>query len=669
MNSATTLFSTLEKSKTMSGSRPDIRPTIRLPKQTRRWLLPLWLLIMPVAANSEQVTLAMENAEIIDLISWASDYLDKTIIIHPGVQGRVSVLSGQPISRDEAYQVFLSVLQVHGFSVVEEENALKVVPRDVAKQTGTPLVEDRAEVSIEDLVVQIIRLDHADATQLIPLLQPFISQFGHVAEYPHTNSLIVADRADNIAEMVKIIGEFDLGRMYQIDMISLEFADITDVADLVNKLLQGQGENRQLVYATDKRTNSILVTGSAFVRHQVRELVKRLDQPLPSGGDTQVIRVNYLKADELAPILMGLQANSGQQAEQGQPFGQAPVNIQVSEAVNALIITAPPKIMKKMRGVIRKLDVRRRQVLVEAVIVEVNADLTTDLGIEWRSADPGEDGIFSGFSAIPGALPGGVPSATGESPGPGLTLGFLRNATLRALIRALQADANANILSTPNVVTLDNEEAKILVGSNIPFITGSSTGAASSTANPFQTIQRQDIGITLNVKPRINEEDSIILEIEQTVESITTAAVATADIITNKRNIKTSVRLDNEQVLVLGGLISDEVQQNERKVPLLGDLPVLGRLFRSTSVQAAKTNLLVFIHPIILSDPEQTRMVTTGRYNQLRDIQRQYNESSMNSIFLPRELPQLPELPGTRDLKPELSESEGDDNMDNPATE
>ena len=653
----------------MSGNRPGIKPIIRLLKQTRRWLLPLWLLVIPVAAHSEQVTLAMENAEIIDLISWASDYLDKTIIIHPGVQGRVSVISGQPISRDEAYQVFLSVLQVHGFSVVEEENALKVVPRDVAKQTGAPLVEDQAEVSIEDLVVRIIRLDHADAMQLIPLLQPFISQFGHVTGYPQTNSLIIADRADNIAEMVKIIGEFDLGRMYEIDMISLEFANVIDVVDVVNKLVQGQGESRQLAYATDKRTNSILVTGSAFVRQQVRELVKRLDQPLPSGGDTQVIRVNYLEADELAPILVGLQANSALQAEQGQPFERVPVNIQVSEAVNALIITAPPEIMKTMRGVIRKLDVRRRQVLVEAVIVEVNADLTSDLGIEWRSADPGEDGLFSGFSAIPGALPGGVPDVAEATLGPGLTLGFLRNATLRALIRALQSDANANILSTPNVVTLDNEEAKILVGSNIPFITGSSTGAASSTANPFQTIQRQDIGITLNVKPRINDVDSIILEIEQTVESITTAAVATADIITNKRNIKTSVRLDNEQVLVLGGLISDEVQQSERKVPLLGDLPVLGRLFRSTSVQAAKTNLLVFIHPIILSDPEHTRAISTRRYNQVRDLQRQYNEGSIDSIFLPRELPELPELPGTRDSEPDLSETEGADNKDSTATE
>ena len=649
----------------MSGIRLNTIGMSLSLKRAGQWLLPVWLLAIPVAAHSEQVTLAMENAEIIDLINWASDYLDKTIIIHPGVQGRVSVISGQPISRDEAYQVFLSVLQVHGFSVVEEENALKVVPRDIAKKTGAPLVMEQAEVSIEDLVVRIIRLDHADATQLSPLLQPFVSQFGHVADYPRTNSLIIADRADNIAEMVKIIREFDLGRMYQIDMMPLEFANVSDVVDVVNKLIQGQGENRQLAFATDKRTNSLLITGSALVRHQVRELIKRLDQPLPSGGDTQVIRVNYLKADELAPILMGLQANSAQQAGEGQPFERTPVNIQVSEAVNALVVTAPPKLMKTIRGVIRKLDVRRRQVLVEAVIVEVNANLMSDLGIEWRSADPGEDGVFSGFSAIPGALSGGVPSAAAPSLGPGLTLGFLRNATLRALVRALQSDANANILSTPNVVTLDNEEARILVGSNIPFITGTSTGAASSTANPFQTIQRQDIGITLIVKPRINEQDSIMLEIEQTVESISTAAVATADIITNKRNIKTSVRLDNEQVLVLGGLISDEVHHNERKVPLLGDIPFLGRLFRSTSVQTTKTNLLVFIHPIILSDPQKTRAISVGRYNQIRGLQQEYNEGAMESFLLPRDLPVLHELSGTGNTETELSEPEGTDNENN----
>ena len=641
-------------------------------KRTRRCLLPLWLLAVPVAAHSEQVTLALENAEVIDLINWASDYLDKTIIIHPGVQGRVSVISGQPVSRDEAYQVFLSVLQVHGFTVVEEENVLKVVPRDVAKQTGAPLVTEQAEVSIEDLVVRIIRLEHADATQLSPLLQPFVSRFGHVADYARTNSLIIADREDNIAEMVKIIREFDLGRMHEIEMLPLEFAHVADVVDVINKLVQGQGENRQLAFATDKRTNSILIRGNALVRRQVRELLERLDKPLPSGGDTQVIRVDNLKAAELVPILMGLSAGSGQQAGEGQPFELMPVNIQVSEAVNSLIITAPPELMKTMRGIIRELDVRRRQVLVEAVIVEVNADLNSDLGIEWRSADPGDDGIFSGFSAIPGALPGGVPSAADPTLGPGLTLGFLHNATLRALIRALQSNANANILSTPNVVTLDNEEAKILVGSNIPFITGSSTGAASSTANPFQTIQRQDIGITLNVKPRINEQDSIILEIEQTVESISSAAVATADIITNKRNIKTSVRLDNEQVLVLGGLISDEARQNESKVPLLGDLPVLGRLFRSTSVVAKKTNLLVFIHPIILTDPERAGELSAERYNQLRDLQRRYNEGTMDSIFLRQELPELPrltELPGERNTVSEPSGQEGSDTEGGPAAE
>ena len=475
---------TEQKLKSMSGKRLNTIGMSLSLKRAGQWLLPVWLLAVQVAAHSEQVTLAMENAEVIDLINWASDYLDKTIIIHPGVQGRVSVISGQPISRDEAYQVFLSVLQVHGFAVVEEENVLKVVPLDVAKQTGAPLIMEQAEVSIEDLVVRIIRLDHADAAQLIPLLQPFVSQFGHMADYARTNSLIIADRADNIAEMVKIIREFDLGRMYEVDMILLEFANVADVLDVVNKLIQGQGENRQLAYAADKRTNTILITGSALVRRQVRELVKRLDQPLPSGGDTQVIRVNYLKADELAPLLMGLQANSGPQAGEGQPFERTPVNIQVSETVNALVITAPPKLMKTMRGVIRELDVRRQQVLVEAVIVEVNADLTSDLGIEWRTADPGEDGVFSGFSAIPGALLGGVPSVADPSLGPGLTLGFLRNATLQALVRALQSDANANILSTPSVVTLDNEEAKILVGSNIPFITGTSTGAASSTAKP-----------------------------------------------------------------------------------------------------------------------------------------------------------------------------------------
>lgn len=625
-------------------------------------LLPVCLLLgSPGPVLSQQVTLAMENAEITELISWASDYFDKTVIIHPGVQGRVSVISGEPVTQDEAYQIFLSVLQVHGFSVVEEENALKIIPRDLAKQTGAAVVTEQAEVNIEDLVVRIIRLNHSDAGHLTSLLQPFVSQFGHVASYPRSNSLIIADRADNIAEMVKIIREFDLGRTFEIDMIQLEFAHIAEVEDVVNSLMLGEKESQQVAFASDKRTNSILIAGNAVVRQQVRALVARLDQPLPSGGDTQVIHINYLKAAELAPILQGLHETIVQRSGQDQPFEQDIVNIQVSEAVNALIITAPPELMKTIRGVIRKLDVRRQQVLVEAVIVEVNADLTSDIGIEWRSANPGEDGVFSGFSALPGALPGSVPGPDDATLGPGLTLGFLHNTSLRALIRALQSDADANILSTPTVVTLDNEEASILVGSNIPFITGAATGVASSTSNPFQTIQRQDIGVTLNVKPRINEQQSIILDIEQTIESITTAAVAAADIITNKRNIKTSVRLDNEQVLVLGGLISDEVQQNEKKVPLLGDVPILGRLFRSTSIKATKNNLLVFIRPVILADVQQVATHTLGRYNGIRALQQDFNENKVESFFIPRELPLLPELDPARTEQPTMPEAEGAD--------
>lgn len=605
------------------------------------WLPALWLwLASPAPVTAQEVTLAMENAEITDLINWASDYLGKTIIIHPGVQGRVSILSGEPVTPDEAYQVFLSALQVHGFAVVEDDNVLKVLPQNVAKQSGTPLITEPAEAGREDLGVQIIRLNHADAAQMVTLLQPFTSEVGHITSYPQSNSLIIADRAGNMAEMADIIAEFDRSGLFEVEMLALEFADTADVMKVITTLVQGKGENQQLTFVADERTNSILVTGNVVARQQVRELVKRLDKPLPSKGNTRVIRVNYLDAKELATILQGLHAGL-RQSEQAQPFEQE-VNIQVSEAVNALIITAPPKLMETMRGIIRELDVRRQQVLVEAVIVEVTTDLMSDLGIEWRTSVPGDDGIFTGVNALPAAVPGGVPSAD-VALGPGFTLGFLRSSSLRALVRALQSDTNANILSTPTVVTLDNEEAKILVGSNIPFITGSSTSAASSTTNPFQTIQRQDIGITLNVKPRINEKKSIILEIEQTVESITSSTVATADIITNKRNIETSVRLDNDQVLVLGGLVSDEIQQGEKKVPLLGDIPILGRLFKSTSISTKKTNLLVFIHPVILEDPDKVDRLTLERYNTIRSLQQSFNKRAAGPLFL-RDLPVLPEL-------------------------
>lgn len=592
---------------------------------------------------AEEVTLSLENADIRDLIRWAADNIDKTIILHPNVKGKVSVLAGEPISKDEAYQVFMSVLQVHGFSVIETDEAIKVIPDALAKQSSVPFVEDKEKARREDVVVRIIKVKNVAATQLVALLRPLVPQVGHLAAYSQSNALIIADRSGNIDKVVKIIRDIDRVGRIDIEVLTLEFATARDVMEVINSLIAStvtkKGvETQAIKLASDERSNSILMTGDPFMRQQIRDLVKRLDQPLLGEGNTQVVYVRYANAADIAPILQGV-SGSIQKADKDQPFEAGEVSIQVSEENNALVITAPPTLLSTMRGVIKKLDIRRLQVLVEAVIVEVNDDVLNDLGIEWTSSVPNNDGVFGGFSAIPGALPSPAPPALGA----GLTLGYFSGASLRALVRALESDTSANILSTPTIVTLDNEEAEILVGSNVPFITGSSTSEASPTNNPFQTIVRQDIGVTLKVKPRINENNSMTLDIDQTVESIGVAAVSTADIVTNKRNIKTRVLLENDQVLVLGGLIRDELSQSVRKVPVLGNIPGLGRLFRSNSTESVKRNLMVFIHPIILVDRKGGDSVTIGRYNNIREQQIRYNQNA-DWIFKPADPPVLPEL-------------------------
>lgn len=592
--------------------------------------------------HAEQVTLALENADIQDLIRWASDHIDRAIIVHPNVKGKVSVVAGDPIEREEAYQVFLSVLQVHGFSVIESKDAIKIIPDALAKQSNVPYVRKSGKTP-EDMVVRIIKIKNVAAPQLVALLRPLVPQVGHMAAYPQTNVLIIADRAGNIDEIEKIVRDIDQVGTIDIEVISLRYANARDIVGVITKLVpraaNPQGaDGKNLTFAADERSNSILMTGDPITRQQMRTLIGRLDQPLSGEGNTQVIYVHYANAADLVPILQGV-SGSIQKADKDQPFDADEISIQVSEENNALVITAPPALLNTMRGVIEKLDIRRQQVLVEAVIVEVNEDVMDDLGIQWTSTVPGDEGVFGGFDAIPGDLT----TPTIPTLGSGMTLGYFRNDSLRALIRALEADSDANILSTPTIVTLDNEDAEILVGSNVPFITGSQTSSASSTDNPFQTIERQDIGVTLKVKPRINQNQSITLDIEQTVESISTAAVSTADIVTNKRNIKTRVLLDNDQVLVLGGLIRDEFNQNESRIPLLGSIPGVGRLFRSTSTQAVKNNLMVFIHPVILSDQAGGDEVTASRYNDMRARQQKYNDQA-DWIFLPKQPPLLPEL-------------------------
>ena len=379
-----------------------------------------------------------------------------------------------------------------------------------------------------------------------------------------------------------------------------------------------------------------------MTKAQIRDLIANMDKPVLGTGNTSVIKLQYAEAVQVVPILETV-SGSLKQREKDQRIANVDVKISAHEPLNALVITAPPSVMETMRAVIAELDARRSQVLVEAIIVEVSEDLSRDLGVDWQTNLETDDAVYASGSLLPSILSDGIDVSNGvASAGSGLALGYFRNGSLRAVIRALEGNAKANILSTPSIVALDNEQASILVGSNVPFVTGSLQRAGDE--NPFQTIQRQDIGITLEIKPRINNKNSLTLEIAQKVESLGQTDARTADIITNKRELSTRVLIENGDVLVLGGLIRDEVKETETKVPLLGDIPLLGRLFRGSSSSLVKSNLMVFIHPIILPDRQSGLDISRKNYNRIREQQVNF-KNKVDRFILPSSLPELEEYP------------------------
>ncbi len=608
------------------------------------------------AENNNGITLSLDNADVADLIRWASEVTDKNIILHPNVQGRVTVIAGEPMNEREAYDVFLSVLQVHGLAIVEEGDSLKVIPDAQAKQSPIPLTDSSAALSGENIVIQVVRVKNISAANVITLLRPLVPQTSYLAAYPQTNTMIIADRASNIQKLLNIIDRIDQVGTISIELISIEFADAKDIISVLNKLLpkKGGGQDQGISpfnLAVDERSNSILMTGDPVTRQQIHSLIKRLDKPLDGDGNTQVIRIQYATATDLVPILQSV-SGSVQKGTKAQGLINVDISIEAHEQLNALIITAPPSLLATMRGVIAHLDIPRAQVLVEALIVEVGEDLAHNIGIEWQSnpASTGE-GVVGGFSEFPSNV---TPLSLGDNGllnlGTGLSLGYFRGGSLRGIINMLTGETNANVLSTPTILSLDNEEAEILVGENVPFITGSQQRAGD--IDPFQTIERHDIGLILKVKPRINNDNSVTLDIQQSVESISQTSANTADIITSKREIKTRVLIADDEVLVLGGLIRDEVTNNESKVPILGDIPILGNLFKSKSTSIVKKNLMVFIHPRIIQNQASRRTLSLDRYNQMRGIQEQY-DVNVEQFWLPGSSPMLPELTPKSAVQPQ----------------
>ena len=595
----------------------------------------LLLFVFSVSAQAAtQITLNLQDADIRALITTVSKFTGKNFVIDPRIKAKVTVVSNKAMNKKQVYEVFLSILQVHGFAAVELGSIIKIVPEVNAKQGALRISSKKKPGKGDELVTQIIQLNHVPAAQLVPILRPLIPQQGHLAAYNPTNALIITDHGANIQRLLKIISEVDQANNNELEIIKLEHASATEMVRILSALqskTKPKDPSAAIKFAADERTNSILVSGDRSERLRIRTTIAQLDTPLKDGGNTLVIYLHYAKAEDIVKILTGLEKNKSQGVRSaakkpGSPNTNIKTNIQFDEATNAIIITASPDEMRNIKSVIRQLDIRRAQVLIESIIAEVSYNQSKDVGVGLVSDggdtdNPDAPYTLSNLAGIGGLLTGTSP------PGGGLTFAIGSESAsgnrFALILRALASNAATNILSTPSIVTLDNEEAEILIGDEIPVLTGSfsSTGTSSSPTNPFQTIERKDVGISLKVKPQINEGNTIRLDLEQEISSLTETTAAGP--VTNKRTIKTSVLVENNEILVLGGLVQDSVLDSFDRVPVLGDIPLLGRLFQSQTSSKVKQNLMVFMRPGILRDVSASNRVTSRKYNYIRAQQLQ----------------------------------------------
>ena len=643
------------------------------------------LLAAPAAWAQQDavITPNFRDADIREIVEAVGEVTGRSFILDPRVNAKVTVLSSTPMSAEAFYETFLSILQVHGYVAVTSGSLIKIVPDATARQYAGPIGSSQAAGG-DDIVTQVVSLQNVGAAQLVPILRPLIPQYGHLAAHPGSNMLIISDRAANVSRMISIIRRIDQSNDEDVEVVRLEHASAAEIVRIMTALAsqpRSDGTTSSTSLVADPRTNSVLIGGDKSERLRLRALIAHLDTPLEDGGDTQVRYLRYADSEELATKLQQHFTTQAQTAAGGGAATTAPqspdaVSVWADTQTNALVITAPPKMMRSIMLIIDKLDIRREQVLVEAIIVEVIADKTAELGVTWAVEGASSNtpiGVTNFPDFGPGVVQLGAAAGSGGQVDPtgligaGITFGIGRisdsGVSFAAIARALQGDADTNIISTPSIVTTDNEEATLNVGQEVPFVTGSysNTGNTGGSVNPFQTIQRQQVGVKLAITPQINEGDSLLLTISQEISNIAQSAQA-VDLITNQRIIETTVIVDDGEILVLGGLLEDVLRESDQRVPVLGSIPILGNLFRSRTTDKVKTNLLVFIRPKILRNSEQAALETNAKYNQIREVL-QGTRGSGVSLMRGQErfsLPPFEEVSGVAPGETAKSTTEGD---------
>lgn len=602
-----------------------------------------------------------EDSDIQKVIKFMAEATGKTIIIDPKVRGPVKLINNRPLNAEELYSMFLSVLDVHGYTAIESGNVVRIVPNRDARSLPVPNQTQVSEVD-DTYITQVIQLKNISAGKVLPTLRPLVPQHGHISAYDASNALIITDTRANIIRLNEIIAKMDQSAVIGTDLIELRYAQATEVVAVINQLEKpdpnrGTTTSPVLVVA-DKRINGVIVNGDDLQRQRVKMLIDSMDRPQTKNSNFRVVYLRYAKAEEVAKVLTGM-VQSFTQPRGGEAAAPTNViaNVQSDEATNSVLLTADSDTMESLLAVVDSLDIRRAQVLVEAIIVEISGDAGRELGVQWmyRSEDHGFGSSTRGDRTL-GPLGAAALDVTeaglanlanglGAIPGQIFGIGRVGGSTdFLGIIKMLQSNSSNNILSTPNLLTTDNNTATIKVGQEVPIQTGSysaiGTGGSTPT-NPFSTFDRKDVGITLEVTPHVNEGDTVVLDIKQEVSDIANQN-SIEGVVTNKRELQTQILVADGQTVVLGGLIKDDVQMSETRVPLLGSLPILGHAFRTQNSRAVKTNLLIFIRATVIRDDQMLTGATAEKYRYIRDEQLQHRRNR-GILLNSRAVPVIPE--------------------------
>jgi len=593
----------------------------------------------PTGGNGEQTwKINIKNADLKEFVAQVAAITGKTFVVDPRVKGSVTVISSTSMDRDAVYALFLSVLRVHNFIAMPSGDVIRITPNAQGKQTPGP-EGSLGDMAPEELVTRVISAQNVDSAELVKILRPLMAQYGHLAAVAEPNIVIISDHANNIRRLMAIIEEIDVADEDEIVLVQLEHTWVGTVVAMLERVApdqigQGAVGPQRINLVANERNNSLVVRGKSRPVAELLKIIAKLDQPATNTGSTSVFYLKYGDAPNIAEVLSSIIS------DQAEEEGGQDTQIQADESLNAIVVRADRNRITEIQEIIGKLDVRRAQVLIEAAIVEVSMTDTRDLGVDFAAIDQ-SSGSDSSVPLVTSPLTGAIQSLISgaqteegvdllqglvglESPTIGVAQVDLNGVSFAATIQALQTNSNANLLSTPSLITLDNEEAKIVVGNEVPFRTGSFSTTGDGSDNPFTTIQREDVGLQLTVTPHVHDGETVRLEVNQEITNIVPEApigsAGFSDVVTSKRTIETAVLADDRQTIILGGLIQDDVTVNNARVPFLGSIPAVGWLFRSESKSNTKRNLLIFLRPTVIRDAAGASKASQRKYDEIWEV-------------------------------------------------